>query len=921
MRHFLLVFSILILCAAANAQAQTKCTVNGKVADDAGEALGGASVMLLQAKDSILQSFAITAPDGRFRFEGVPPGEYVFKAIFAKHNTYARSIKVGEGQSEMAMEPISMIPDASKLDDVQITEDRQPIRMKGDTIEYDAKAFKTQDGDNVENLLKKLPGVEVDNDGNIKAQGKSVVKVLVDGKEFFGDDPKVASKNLPAGAIDKVQVFDKKSEMADFTGIDDGTRDRTINLTLKQEYKKGYFGNVMAGYGTKNRYEAKTSLNRFADKSQLSFLGQTNNTNQQGFSFQDYMNFVGGMANMSRNSSRDQTNGPAQLGINLSSNPNSGFFTTAASGLSANWDLGKKTKISSSYFYNYLQKDLDRTADKQTILENRSFLTDETGTQKDVNSNHRVNLTARSDLDSLTKISIRSTFSSNATTSNVSNLTNSTIFGGVRNFSDQLSNNAGSVLEINSNLNLMHKFRKRGRSMVLTGSFKTNPQDREVDLLSINGFTRNDSVPTLRDTLHQNQLQTQALLSYGGSFSYSEPIGKRSVLDATVSYQETQNKLDKNFFDLDPEGFNPIQNPLLSNSYESVYRYGRGGLNWRYFTQRLNLNTGLAVQQSQLDGTLLLTNTPIKKDFLNVLPSLEARYTITKNQRFDFRYNTRVNEPTITQLQPVPDNSNPLSISVGNPDLGAEYAHTGRANYSLFDQFTFTSLFASVSATYTKNKISSLTLVDSLLRQVTSPVNVDHDINVNTGVNFSTPFRKLQMKFGVNGNSTIARSIVFINGKENFVNRFTQGGDIRFENKKKEHFDAAVGGRTSYTITKYPEASQLDQSYINSGVFGEVTVFLPKKFTVMSGLDCSIYSGAGFNSDQIVPLWRASVSKKIFKNGRGEIKLAANDILNRNIGITRTAQLNYQLEERVSTLSRYFLGSFTYQIVAIGKKN
>jgi hypothetical protein len=921
MRHLLLLFSILLLCAAANVQAQTKCNVNGKVADDAGEALGGASVMLLQAKDSILQSFAITAPDGRFKFEGVPAGDYVFKAIFAKHITYVRSIKIDDAQTEMAMEPVAMTPEASKLDDVQINEDRQPIRMKGDTIEYDAKAFKTQAGDNVENLLKKLPGVEVDNDGNIKAQGKNVVKVLVDGKEFFGDDPKVASKNLPAGAIDKVQVFDKKSEISDFTGIDDGTRDRTINLTLKQEYKKGYFGNAMAGYGTKDRYESKVSLNRFADKSQISFLGQANNTNQQGFSFQDYMNFVGGMANMGRNNTRDQTNGPSQLGINLSSNPNSGFFTTAASGVSANLDLSKKTKISTSYFYNYLQKDLDRTADKQTILENRSFLTDETGTQKDVNSNHRINLTLRSDLDSLTRISIRNTFSSNSTTSDVSNLTNSTISGGVGNFSDQLSTNAGGVLEINSNLYLMHKFRKRGRSTVLTGSFKTNPQDREVDLLSINGFTRNDSVPALRDTLHQNQLQTQGFLSYGGSLSYAEPIGKRSVIDATISYQETQNTLDKNFFDLDQEGLNPVQNPLLSNSYESVYRYGRGGINWRYFTQRLNLNTGLAVQQSQLDGTLLLTNTPIKKDFLNVLPSMEARYTITKNQRFDFRYNARVNEPTITQLQPVPDNSNPLSISVGNPDLGAEYAHVGRANYSLFDQFTFTSLFASVNATYTKNKISSLTTVDSLLRQVTRPVNVDHDINVNTNLNFSTPIRKLQMKFAVNGNSSIARSIVFINGEENFVNRFTQGGDIRFENKKKEHFDAAVGGRTSYTITKYPEASQLDQSYINSGVFGEVTLFLPKKFTVMSGLDCAVYSGAGFNSDQIVPLWRAYVSKKVFKNGRGEIKIAANDILNRNIGITRTAQLNYQQEERVSTLSRYFLGSFTYQIVAIGKKN
>jgi hypothetical protein len=221
---------------------------------------------------------------------------------------------------------------------------------------------------------------------------------------------------------------------------------------------------------------------------------------------------------------------------------------------------------------------------------------------------------------------------------------------------------------------------------------------------------------------------------------------------------------------------------------------------------------------------------------------------------------------------------------------------------------------------YTTNKISQRTSVDSLLRQVTMPVNVDNDVNVNAYLSFGTPIRKLKMKFSINCNSTVARSLVYINNDLNVVNRFTNGGDIRFENKTKDHFDANIGGRTSYTVTQYPDATNLNQSYINSGVFGEVSVFLPKNFVLMTGIDCSIYAGAGFDSNQIVPLWRAYVSKKIFKNGRGELRITANDILNKNIGISRTAQLNYLQQETVNTLSRYFLGSFSYAIVSVGNK-
>lgn len=920
MRRFLTMFVLGMLCATGWLPAQTRYTLSGKLTDDAGEALAGSSVMLLQATDSILQSFALTDAEGKFTFSEVPEGKYVLKAMLLKHNTLTQVLAVEGEKPEMDLGVLKLTPEAARLEDVQITDERIPIRIKGDTIEYDAKAFNVLPHDNVEDLLKRLPGVEVDRDGNIKTQGETVTKILVDGKEFFGDDPKVASKNLPANAVDKVQVYDKMSDVAEFTGIDDGQRTRVINLELKEEYKTGYFGNVMAGYGTKERFESKANLNRFGEKSQLSFLGQANNTNQQGFTMQDYMGFVGGVRNLMNSSDPNQSLSAGDLGLNLSSDPNSGFFTTGAGGLNGNWTPNDKTQITASYFYNYLRKDITRNLFKETILNEGSFQTLQDGSQRDHNQNHRASLYWKQELDSLTRLSLRVSYKTSSSNSLVNDTVRSMQATGAENQSEQHYVTTGGMYDIHPSLNLMHRFRKRGRSATVSGSFRYNPQAKDVELTSSNQFLTSDTSLLFLDTLRQNQVQDQGQISYNARAGYTEPFGLHHALEAYAQYQQTENTLDKDFFDLDADGSNPVLNTSLSSGYATTYRYERFGFNWRYYNKGLNLTVGIAAQNSELEGEIFTTQTQIRKTFQNMLPSASLRLRMAKRQNFRANYTTRVGEPTLAQLQPVPDNSNPLNISVGNPDLRAEYVHNLRLGYNLFDQFSFTSFFTSAGVTYTTNKISQRTSIDALLRQVTRPVNVDHDFQANAMFSFNTPVRKLKIKFGVGGNSSYGRSLVYINDDLNVVNRFTNGGDIKVENKQKDHFDASIGARTAYTMTRYPNASNLNQSYLNSGLFGEVTVFLPKKFVVMTGLDCSVYSGAGFDSDQVVPLWKAYVAKRIFKNGRGELKITAYDILNRNVGITRTAQLNYQQQETVNTLSRYIIGSFSYAIVSVGNK-
>lgn len=900
---------------ALGLSAQSTFSISGKIKDDAGEAIVGGSVMLLHAADSILQSYSLTNAEGKYSFKNVPAGNYVLKALFNKHQPKMQLVSLeGEGK-EMDLGTLTLTPIASQIEEVEITDERIPIRIKGDSIEYDAKAFSTQPNDNVEELIKKLPGMEVDGEGNIKAQGETVTKILVDGKEFFGDDPKVASKNLPAEAIDKVQVFDKKSDVAEYTGMDDGVRTRTINLALKEDYKTGYFGNVMAGYGTKDRYETKANLNRFGKKSQLSVLGQLNNTNQQGFSFQDYMSFVGGVRNL-MNSSGGSAN---DLGINLSSDPTNGYFTTGAGGLNANFDISPKTQITTSYFYNYLQKDIFRDAWKQTILESGSYLTEESGNQQDKNANHRGSLYIKQDLDSLTRISLRSTISFNSTISEVFNTTTSTIPSGNSNTSVQDYYSNGDLVNSNSTLNLLHRYKKKGRSSTLVGTFQLNPQSKEGLLSSYNSYYSNSALLRM-DTISQDQIQDQGAMTYGARLGHTEPIGNRHAFEGYLDYEANNNTLDKNFFDLDANGENPVENLALSNNYSSVFAYQKAGLNWKYYTKQLTLTTGAAIQNSTLDGEVFSTGAIIQKQFLNILPNVSLRYRPKNSKTLRIDYRPRINAPTITQLQPVPDNSNPLNIILGNPDLRAEYAHNLRLNYNVFDQFSFSNFFIGINGTYTQNKISQRTTVDSLLRQTTQPVNVANDLNIRTFASFGTPIRKLGIKTSIDYNSTISRSIVFINASENYVNRFTNGGRFKVENKKKTNYDAQIGLSLSHTLTLYQESSQADQSYLNSTAFAEVSAFLPKGFIVMTGFDYSVYSGAGFTGNQTVPLWRAYVSKKVFKNQRGLIKIAAFDLLNRNVGITRNAQINYLQEEQINTLSRYFLGSFTYSIVSVGNK-
>lgn len=908
--------------AAKMTYAQNSVPVTGTVLDSTNAPLIAATVTLLNAEDSVLVLFSLSNKSGEFTFRKVKPGEYILQASYIGYRQLSIPLSVTGAQTDVDLGTLTMEAADVSMGEVTIEGERTPILIKKDTIEYNADAFKTQPNAVVEDLLKKLPGVEVQQDGTIKAQGEKVNKVFVDGKEFFGDDPQIASKNLPANAVDKVQVYDKKSDFTEFTGIDDGQREKTINLALKEDKKKGVFGNVSAGYGDQNRYETKANVNRFNKKMQLSLLGMANNTNQQGFSMNDYIQFMGGIQNLISSTGAGGGGGmritlnASDLGMPLNNGPGSGFTNTGAGGLNFNYDFTKKTQLSSSYFYNGIQNELDRTVFRRNFLAGGEFNSEENSLQENLNQNHRVNLTLRHEIDSMQNLIIRSNVgfndarSSLNSQSRVLNEAGMTENSGLR---DNLSN--GENFKANGSLTYRRRFKKKGRSIVATAGVGQTNDDRTADISSYNYFLPEDTLRSFADSVLQTQSQTNDQLDYNLRLNYTEPVGKGNFIGLNLSHQNYSNELIRNVYDIVPS---EVLNRDLSNHYLRGYFYERGGMSFTVNRKKYNLTTSVNLQQSRLRGDILTTGDEINQKFLNVLPAMFFNYNFSTSSNMDINYETGVREPSLEQLQPIVDNSDPLNLYIGNPDLRPEYSHRLGLNYHAFSQFTFTNFFANINATYTQNKITNSRSIDSLFRQTTMPVNVKNDLVIRGRMDFGTPLKFIKSRINLNSGVLYNRGIIFVNNQENILDRTITSVGVSIDNRKKDIFDIAVGVNLDHNMTRYSVSSNLNQIFVNQRYYADLSVNLGKKWRIATSADHAVYAGDAFNDETTITLLRASLSRYVLKNNRGELKFSANDMLNQNLGFRRISELNYIQEEQTLTLARYFLVSFTYNLSKFG---
>ncbi|HYG02789.1 MAG TPA: TonB-dependent receptor, partial [Chryseosolibacter sp.] len=635
-----------------------KYDVQGQLADTLGGPLPSATVLLLAASDSSLVNFTLTDSDGSFRFKNLAAKEYFLKVSYVGFRTVMQRIHQPATGNLLDLGRVKMLPATSELEAIEIAAERAPVTIKKDTIEFNAGSFRTKQNAMVEDLLKKLPGVEVDNDGNVTAQGERVKRVTVDGKNFFGADPKIATKNLPADAIDKVQVFDKKSDQATFTGIDDGQREKTINLELKEEKRNGAFGTLMAGVGTDDRFQGRASVNKFSKDRQLSLLGMGNNVNESGFSMDEYMNFTGGSQQMmSGGAVRLEFGSDNQNGVPLNfGNRANGIMTTYAAGLNYNDELSKKSEVNGSYFFNYIDHNREQLTERENFLPGGSFTFNQNSRQNNYNTNHRVNASLEQKLDSMNSIKFTTNMSLNSTETNLDSKSES------RNGDNEIQNESttrslasGQNNSLTSSLLWRHKFNKKGRTLSTNLQYGISQNDRDGYLNSINEFYVGDE--PLTQNLEQESIQKTHYKSYAGSISYTEPLGKRRYLEANYSYRANLNDVDRKVFDVNNE--ESVLNTQLTNVYNSTYEYHKAGLNFRMVKPKFNLVAGTSVQNTKLAGRIITADTKVDCSFENILPSLRFNYDFSNTRHLRLDYETDVQEPSIQQLQPVIDNSDP----------------------------------------------------------------------------------------------------------------------------------------------------------------------------------------------------------------------------------------------------------------------
>lgn len=903
---YLLCIPMLTCVALASAQ---KIKITGHTTDTLQNPLPSATVMLMNPKDSSLVTFAVTKADGSFEFSILKSKEYILKATFMGFSPLQRVISAENRDVELGR--LEMTPVTTNLGTIEITADQAPVMVKKDTIEFNASSFKTGENAVVEDLLKKLPGIEVDNEGNIKAQGQQVKNVTVDGKKFFGNDPKIASRNLPADAIDKVHVFDKLSDQSTFTGIDDGQREKTINLELKEEKRNTSFGSVMTGAGSDSRMQARASLNKFSNANQISFLGLANNVNQAGFGIDDYMNFTGGARQMMGGGQvRVQLNAGNDNGVPLDfGNRPDGLMSTYAAGFNVNNQFSKTAELNGSYFLNYLDHDLRQTTYRENFLPEGNYSSHEEKNEFNNNLNHRANISLDQKLDSVNTLRFNATAVVNESESDqVSSAQNISPGGMVINEAQRHYTLEGERKSLNSTLLYRYKFPKKGRSLSANLLMGLNV-NTSTGLLDAWKVVYRDE--TSEELLRQTNDQSARLINYGATFSFTEPLGNRKYLEGNYNFRQTKSDVSRDVYDI-ADGETKY-NGILSQNYNSDYMFHRAGLNFRIVQNDYNLVAGSALQTSVLSGAVEASNFSTRKEFINVLPSVRFNYDFSDSKHLRFDYESSVREPEIEQLQPVVDNRDPLNIYVGNPALRPSYSQSWRLNYTSFNPVSFINFFAFTDIALTTNAIINAQTIDEDFIRTLTPVNMGRSLRMNTNINFGFPIQKLSSRISITGELGSQQSIALINDQEADVRHITSAGGLRYTYEYKNIFDVSLNATMARQETSY-ELDQPDQSLVNTNFGAAGNFAFLKHYSLGADFEYMFYKNRSAGFRQSIPFLTLSASRFFLKNKSLELKTAITNVFNQKLSIEQIADINY-LERRTATsLGRYVMLSLTYAL-------
>lgn len=876
--------------------------------------LANAAVLLL-SKDSLILQHVRTDAGGKFELSATMTDSGSVLISYPKFADYTDVVAANRQVTDLGAIP--MTRKSALLQEVIVSQKIGAIRMKGDTLEFKADSFAVRQGATVDEMLKRLPGLQLNSKGEITAQGEKVQKVLVDGEEFFSDDPAVVTQNLRADAIDKVQVYDKKSDQATFTGIDDGEKQKTINLQMKEDRKKGYFGKAKLGGGLPGYFENEAMLNYFKGKRKVSAYGTMSNTGKAGLDWRDNDRFGGG-----NDMEFDEENGYFfSYGDDDGMNTWGGRYNgqglpkawTAGAHFSNKWNADNRNINGNYQFY---KQDVDNasTSASQYILPDTLYYNQETGKTFSQNILHKLSGYYDMKFDSTSSLKVKVN-GNRGSAQNESHYQSEALSPDHLPVNDQQRDlvSQGDRTKFSVDAIWRKKLAKKGRTISLTLNSTYSDNASNGQLYSITNFFDPTGQIDSSEIIDQRKRSYQQTNGFAGKLSYTEPLSRKWFAEVNYGYVLNNSKADRTSFNRGSEGKYDQYDSLYSNDFSFNYGTHSGGLSFRFNGDKLVASFGSNIANSHFRQSDLLRDSVYTYNFVNLFPKAMLRFKMGAQTGLTFNYHGRTQQPTIQQLQPVIDNSNNLSVAVGNPNLKQQFANTFDMFFNDYKVLSGRNIYFSAHFTQTDNAIAGYDAVDGKGKRRYTYVNVDGNFDYGAWGGYWKQLKKQKLNLNSSLEFNGGRINNFINSERNTNNYYTAGTRFGVLKDKENKFSTELSVNPAYTWSKSSLRPDVITRYW--------TVNYDIDFRYQFKWKLEFHTDAHYNwrqqttvfgQNRNVFIWNAWLGKKFWKNNNGELRFSVNDILNQNIGFQRNASSNFVSENTYSTLKRYWLLSFAW---------
>lgn len=886
MKQLTILFAISMLVNLhAWSQTQSVVRVKGRIIDkDNQQQLAAATIALFRSKDSSTVATSLTDSLGAFSFDGMKVGSYLLYVTFVGYQSVLQALEITARDTLVDLRAIPMKQKGMDLKTVTIVQLKAPIVIKRDTLEFNAAHFKTRENALLEELLRKLPGVQIDKDGTVQINGQPIKRILVNGESFFGDDSKMAIRNLPADIIDKIQLIDKRFDQAQFGGVEDWKKEKVINITVRKDKKGLFIGHGSVSYGTDGRFAGNGHLSRFTDSEQMSFLASGNNIN-----------------------------GYQEGQIRLTTG--NGIIRNWNGGVNYNKDVNRKLKVTGSYIVNNSYAKNESSVARQNLLPDAIYYYNQNNYSDDNSTYYNLDIRTEYKFDTMHMISISGGFRYSRSKSFLKNFHES-LKGSMelvnRGYMQNTNSESSPIYNITTLLE--KKFKKTGRLASFNFSLSSNNFNQKNFNKSDNLFFQPDG-QIHPDILNQRNDIGNSTHSGRLSITYTEPVFKKSFIDLSFVYNTNYASSEKYTYDYNiSRNIYDNLNDSLSNSFRNNYFTQTLSLNFRTRKEKYEYSLGALVQASEVDNYNISRNNRINLSLFNYFPIAVIRYIFNSNKRLQFSYSGAVQPPSPQQLQPVPDNSNPLYVQLGNPDLKPTVSQSYSLWYNALNTVIMRSISASGNVTLYSNRIINANWFDSLGRQVSQLLNVSGTYNASANILNVFPLRVDGFSINTNTAFSLNRDINFINGDKGTLHSYNFSQELAFNCTYKDILNLTALAGMIWNGVRYSKQRSNNSNYFNYNLSTNFSVSLPIGLTIGSNVDYMANAGRVDGHNQNGVVLNVTISKSLFQYKQGVIKLQGFDLLSQNLSITRNVGENYIEDIQGRTLKRFFLLGFSYYL-------